>query len=241
MGPSNVSNQNISRAINFKKTTERLDKVKYDASHAGKHRVNNAFTVFSETAFRTFFYEPSRSGDERTQNALSGHDSNVSNLKSNVENSHQNQGPGLRTSEDEHRHVRNMANDTNLAKPGFMLRTSDSKPNIRASNVRLETKDSRLERSTQNQRFAPRTFDSKPKIRASNVRLETKDSRLERSTRNQTFVLRMSNPKPNICATNFKTDWSTKVNHVSNILGARKHFKQRENRMQTTFMYVRGP
>ena len=181
MGPSNVSNQNISRAINFEKTTERLDKAKYDASHAGKHRVNNAFTVFSETAFRTFFYEPSQSGDERTQNALSGHDSNVSNLKSNVENSHQNQGPGLRTSEDEHRHVRNMANDTNLMKP-----------KIRNSNVRLKTKDSRFERSTRNQRFVPRTFDSKPKIRASNVRLETKHSCYECQTRNQTFVLRIS-------------------------------------------------
>ena len=40
--------------------------------------------------------------------ALSGHVTNVSNQTSNVENSHKNQRTGLQTSEDEHRHIRNM-------------------------------------------------------------------------------------------------------------------------------------
>ena len=142
LDPMSVSNRNISRAINFTKTTERLDKVKFDSSLAGKHRVNNAFTVFSKATIRTFFYEQSQSGYERTQKALSGHVSNVSNQTSNVENSHQNQRPGLPTSEDEHSHVRNIANDTNHTKPEFMLRTFDSKPNIRATTAKPETKHS---------------------------------------------------------------------------------------------------
>ena len=62
LDPTNVSNQNISQAINFKKTTERHDNVKFDSSHAGNHRVNNAFTVFSETSITNVFYERSQSG-----------------------------------------------------------------------------------------------------------------------------------------------------------------------------------
>ena len=79
-----------------------------------------------------------RVGMNTPSHALSGHVTNVSNQASYVENSHRNQRTRLRTSKDEHRHISNMANDMNLTKPGFMLKLSDPKQNIRATNVKTD-------------------------------------------------------------------------------------------------------
>ena len=130
-GPTNGSKQNISRAMNFKKTKQRLGKIKSDASHAGKHRVNKAFSVFSETRIYELFMNDPKVGMNIPSHALSGYVTNVSKQTANVEKSHRYQRTGLRTSEDEHRHIRNMANVTNLTKPG-----------IHATNVKPETKHS---------------------------------------------------------------------------------------------------